>query len=72
MADHMDADMGAVVTLDPITRRPTGAFFKGFPAERMPAGAKVNGRGVLGRVISGSTLFADDVRKEMDLVFMDI
>ncbi len=55
------ASLGVLVGLAPETGKPAGVYQYGFDMEAIPAGVEVTGRGVLGHLLGGGSVFSDDV-----------
>jgi len=62
--DVARADFAVIACLDPKTGGIADAFASNFPIDRMPAGIRVEGRGLLGRIASGREIISEDATRE--------
>jgi diguanylate cyclase (GGDEF)-like protein/PAS domain S-box-containing protein len=64
----VQADVGAIVRMDPATGRPREAHPSNYPMDRIPPGTEVEGRGLLGHIAGGTTVHSPRVDGEPSFV----
>ena len=60
----VEAEVGVIVLVDPDTGAIGDAFSSNYPMDKIPAGTKVQGQGVLGRIAAGEVIHTEDVTQE--------
>jgi diguanylate cyclase (GGDEF)-like protein/PAS domain S-box-containing protein len=60
----VDAHLGVIVRMDPVTGRPALVYPSNYPMGRVPPGVVIQGAGLLGRLARGERLFTVDARAE--------